>query len=122
MTLDATPTCFVISSLSQRSDTVLDIYLEPALRSDYFVLSPGSESVQDREYAFTHLENDALVLAYLGSPDRLPNEGSARWLWNPNVMLLVATEWDARGQLSSFGNAGKQSMNRCFLSTQQATR
>jgi hypothetical protein len=79
--------CFVIQPIGPRSDNVFDWYLTPALSDRYELIQPeaqASPSITDD--IFTHLREDALVVAFLGSPFRVPTEGN-HWLWNPNVML-----------------------------------
>ncbi len=82
------PKCFVVRPMHERSDFVLDLYVIPACGDDFEVIPAGSEpnTAAITEDVFRHLDNDSLVLAYLGSPARMEGEGN-KWFWNPNVML-----------------------------------
>jgi hypothetical protein len=81
------PVCFVVQPIGNRSDNVVDFYFWPALSDKYTVVQPGVErSSSITTDIFKHLKDDFLVLAFLGSPYRIPTIGN-NWLWNPNVML-----------------------------------
>src|SRR5262245_60965225 len=82
------PTCFVVRPMHERSDFVVDIYILPACQDDFKVIPAGSETNTSTitESVFEHLNEDSLVVAYLGSPARMEGEGN-KWFWNPNVML-----------------------------------
>src|SRR5215471_1037297 len=82
------PTCFVVRPMHERSDFVVDLYILPACQDDFKVIPAGSETNTSTltESVFEHLNEDSLVVAYLGSPGRMEAEGN-KWFWNPNVML-----------------------------------
>jgi hypothetical protein len=71
----------------ERSDFVVDIYILPACQGGFKVIPAGTQTNTSTitESVFEHLNDDSLVLAYLGSPGRM--EGEDKWFWNPNVML-----------------------------------
>jgi hypothetical protein len=79
-------TCFVVRPMHNRAENVNEWYIEPALREDFTVCQPGKPSMSITTDIFDHLQDDALVVAFLSSPSRVPAEGN-NWLWNPNVML-----------------------------------
>jgi hypothetical protein len=73
--------------MGQRSDNVFDLFLLPALRDKFKLDQPGNEpSTSITADIFKHLKDDDLIVAFLGSPYRIPTMGN-NWLWNPNVML-----------------------------------
>jgi hypothetical protein len=79
--------CFVVQPIGQRSDNVFDWYLTKALENKFTLVQPGSEPTSSiTADIFKHLRDDDLVVAFLGSPYRIPTLGNS-WLWNPNVML-----------------------------------
>jgi len=88
MHMSIRPNCFVVRPIHERSDYVLDLYVLPACRDDFELIPAGSETITSAitEEVFRHLDDDPLVLAYLGSPARMEGQGN-NWFWNPNVML-----------------------------------
>jgi hypothetical protein len=82
------PKCFVIRPIHNRSDFIQDLYVNPACQEAFDVIPAGTEATASTitEEIFQHLDEDLLVLAYLGSPARMEGEGN-KWFWNPNVML-----------------------------------
>lgn len=85
--MSSKPKCFVIRPMEERSDMVCDLYVDPACQAEYEVIRGGHVSAGPiTDALFQDLNNDSLVIAYLGSPKRIEGEGN-RWFWNPNVML-----------------------------------
>jgi len=82
------PSCFVVRPIHNRSDFVVALYIRPACGDHFEVIPSGSGTSTSTitEEVFRHLDEDPLVLAYLGSPSRMEGEGN-KWFWNPNVML-----------------------------------
>jgi hypothetical protein len=80
--------CFVVRPIHNRSDFVVALYVRPACGDRFEVIASGSGTSTSTitEDVFRHLNDDPLVLAYLGSPTRMEGEGN-KWFWNPNVML-----------------------------------
>jgi hypothetical protein len=82
------PNCFVVRPIQNRSDYIVALYIKSACSDRFEVIPAGSETHTSTitEEIFRHLNEDSLVLAYLGSPARMEGEGN-KWFWNPNVML-----------------------------------
>ena len=76
-------TCFVVQPMGERSDSVFETYIEPALSDGYDLTQPGDFSYAITDDVFHHLRDDTVTIAFLGSPTQLND----KWLWNPNVML-----------------------------------
>lgn len=82
------PNCFVVRPIQNRSDYIVALYIKSACGDRFEVIPSGSETHTSTitEEIFRHLNEDSLVVAYLGSPARMEGEGN-KWFWNPNVML-----------------------------------
>ena len=86
--MPAKPNCFVVRPIQNRSDYIVALYIKSACGDRFEVIPSGSETHTSMitEDIFRHLNEDSLVVAYLGSPARMEGEGN-KWFWNPNVML-----------------------------------
>ena len=81
------PKCFVIMPMTERSKMVCTLYVDPACKDEYDVIRAGQiSSGPITDEIFRYLNDNSLVMAYLGNPKKVEGEGN-RWFWNPNIML-----------------------------------